>query len=153
MRSRWIRVFFASLLIILSFSTFALLPRFRSSARANRLTLEAVAHMYPKFTLQQHMALLREMQMEKHPRGKDLSKAEILMRMLALVTESTQGTGTAPSANFVGNLTAVAVANGDLMTLSRQSDCSLTLRDAVDSLNLTGPVFSYTLNASTPHYE
>jgi Bacterial Ig-like domain (group 3)/FG-GAP-like repeat len=123
----------------------------RSPVRAGRLDLQAVARKYPNFTIEQRMAILRLYQSEMHPHWKDLSAAEIVRRIVARVTASSNGL--TPPANFSGNVTAIALANNHLMSLAQQADCSLTLRDSVYTFNATGPVFSYVLAASTPHYE
>jgi hypothetical protein len=123
----------------------------RSPVRAGRPELQAVARKYPNFTIEQRMAVLRQMQSEMHPHWKDLSAAEIVRRIVARVTASSNGL--TPPANFSGNVTAVALADNHLMSLAQQADCSLTLRDSVYTFNATGPVFSYVLAASTPHYE
>jgi hypothetical protein len=153
MRSHRSRARLICLSIFLLFAILASLPRFRSAVRASRLDLQAVAHGYPNFTREQHLAILQEMQAKRYPRWRDLSKAQVLERMFALAMASGSSSTMAPAANFEGNMTAVSVANGDLMALAQQSDCSLTLRDAPYTFNYPGPLASYTLNASTPHYE
>ena len=123
----------------------------RSPVRAGRLDLQAVARMYPNFTMEQRMAVLRQLQSEVHPHWKDLSAAEIVRRIIARVTASSNGL--TPPANFSGNMTTVALASNHLMVLVQQADCSLTLQDSVYTYNPTGPVFSYVVAASTPNYQ
>ena len=123
----------------------------RSPVRAGRSELQAVTRKYPNFTIEQRMAILRQLQSEMHPHWKDLSAAEIVRRIVARVTASSNGL--TPPANFSGNVTTVALANNHLMLLAQQADCSLTLQDSVYTFNATGPVFSYVVAASTPHYE
>lgn len=123
----------------------------RSSVHAGKTDLQTVARMYPNFTKQQHMAILRHLQSQMHPHFKDLSAAEVIARLIARLSAGSNSL--LPAANFTGNLTTVALANNHLMALAQQGDCSLTLRDATYMLNFTGPVFSYALTASTPHYE
>ena len=157
MPSRWIRAGLVCLFAAVVLATIAFIPSFRSLVRANRLVdLRAVARMYPNFTLEQEMGIRREVQSQLHPRGRDLSMSELLRRLVRFARSAprdSSGSGMPPPANFAGNLTAVAVADTDLMVLAQQADCSLTLRDAAYTFSPTGPVFSYTLAGSTPHYE
>ena len=157
MPSRWIRAGLVCLSAAVVLATIAFIPSFRSLVRANRLVdLRAVARMYPNFTLEQEMGIRRQVQSQLHPRGRDLSMSELLQRLVRFAKSAprdSSGNGMPPPANFAGNLTAVTVADTDLMVLAQQADCSLTLRDSAYTFSPTGPVFSYTLAGSTPHYE
>src|SRR5271156_6375228 len=84
----------------------------RSPVRAGRPDLQAVARKYPNFTIEQRMAILRLFQSQMHPHWKDLSAAEIVRRIVARVTASSNGL--TPPANFSGNVTTVALANNHL---------------------------------------
>ncbi|HUB17593.1 MAG TPA: VCBS repeat-containing protein, partial [Acidobacteriaceae bacterium] len=123
----------------------------RNAIRAARENLIAASLRYPKFTLAQRRAVLREYQSEKHPMYRDLSATEIARRLLA-VAMATSGTSPAPSANFFGNLTAINGLSGDLLQLERTSSCSLTMVSVNYTLSL--PTFTYTVDgATTPNYD
>jgi len=116
---------------------------------------------YPNFSVQQRNATLREMHRQLHPDWRTLSTAAMLRRaarFFAAHMASVNAAGSAGAtaavtpANFQGNLTSVAVAGSDMLTLVRQPDCSLTERDLVYTFTST-PSWSYTLNPSTPSYE
>lgn len=120
-----------------------------ASVRANRLNVESVARRFPNFTRQQRLAIIRELQSQIHPAGRDMSPAELLKKLAGIAIAS-DAAPPAP-ANFVGNLTVVNTPDADLMALPQQSDCSLTLRYGPYNL-ISGPMFSYTVANSTPSY-
>ncbi len=151
MHSRWPRTGLICLLLVIVVAALVLFPLFRSSIRANKITVEAVARRFPNFTTEQRMAILRQIQSQLHPRGRDLSIRELMKRLVAFATSS--GNGLPAAANFTGNLTVVSLADNHLMVLAQQPDCSLSLDDGAYTLDFSGPVFSYTLADSTPHYE
>jgi hypothetical protein len=149
MHSRWVRAILFSLFVSLVFATFLLAPHFKSSVRASRLDFDAVARRYPNFTAEQRMAIFRQAHSQLHPKWRDLSISEVIRKLAALAIGPNSGLPTA--ADFVGNLTAIGVSANDIMVLSQQADCSLTLRDAPYSL-LSGPLLSYTVATSTANY-
>lgn len=151
MKSGYRRVFFLTLIITLVLGGLSLALGFKSLVRANRLDLQAIARMHPNFSLDQRTAMLRMVQSQLHPVFRDLSLTDALRRIAAMVIAPENGAP--PPANFTGNLTAIVLAGNHLMELSQQSDCSLTLQDGPYNVSLTGPMFSYTLSSSTPHYE
>ncbi len=151
MRSDWARISLVCICGALVGATLLLIPLIKAAVRANRVNVEDVARRYPNFTAEQRLAILRQIQSELHPRGRDLTFEELIAKFTRYLTSSNNGI--APAANFTGNLTTVAVSESDLFALNQQSDCSLNLDDAAYTVNLTGPMFSYTLANSTPHYE
>src|ERR1700722_15481835 len=150
-QSRWMRASFVALCVFLVASALFFLPLLRFVVRANKIDLQGVARAYPNFTFEQRLALFRLFQSQAHPRGRDLTVEQLIERFTRSLQAQTAGI--APAANFGGNLTTVAVNSGDILSLAQQSDCSLNLDDAPYTVNLTGPVFSYSLASSTPHYE
>jgi hypothetical protein len=152
-RSRWIRVSLICLVVVLFASAISFALLVRSAAHANLLEIQAVARKYPNFTAVQRLAILRQIQMQRHPRGRDLTLGELASMVARLLTPSAMPSGTQTAADFAGNLTTVAVNSSDLLALTRQPDCSLNLVDGAYSLNLAGPTFSYTVASSTPNYE
>ena len=128
-----------------------LFPFYRSSIHAGRPDLEAVARRFPNFTMEQRMGILRQIESQLHPRGRDLSVRELWARLAGFLASTTNPVS--PAAGFAGNLTAVVLADNHLMVLAQQPDCSLSLNDGAYTVNFNGPVFSYTLVGSTPHYE
>jgi Bacterial Ig-like domain (group 3)/FG-GAP-like repeat len=150
MRSRRLYASLICVAIALTITFFVVIPRFKASVvRANRLDLEAMARKYPNFSAAQRLAVLREMQSQWHPAGRDMTLADFLNKLAALADAS--GSGLPPAANFMGNLTSINSPAVDIMALAQQPDCSLTLRYAPYSL-LSGPLFSYTTPTSTPDY-
>jgi hypothetical protein len=145
------RVFLLTLGVTLVLGGLSLTLGFKSLVRANRLDLHGIARMYPNFSLEQRSAMLRMVRAQLHPAFRDLSLADALKRIAAMVIAPENGAP--PPANFTGNLTSIVLAGNHLMELSQQSDCSLTLQDGPYNVTLTGPMFSYTLSNSTPHYE
>jgi hypothetical protein len=145
------RVFLLTLAVTLVLCALLLRLGFKSLVRANRLDLQGIAHMYPNFSVEQRTAMVRMVQSQLHPAFRDLSLPDALRRIAAMVIAPENGAP--PPANFTGNLTAIVLANNHLMELSQQADCSLTLQDGPYNVSLSGPMFSYTLSNSTPHYE
>jgi len=150
-RAPWVRICLVCLGGVLLGATFLLLPMIKRSVHANRLSVEDVARRYPNFTAEQRLAILRQIQSQVHPRGRDLTFEELIAKFARFFTSTNNGI--APAANFTGNLTTVAVSESDLFALNQQADCSLNLDDAAYTVNLSVPTFGYTLAASTPHYE
>jgi hypothetical protein len=130
-----------------------LIVSIKGAVRANRLDLQAVARMYPNFTLEQRLAILRQIQMQRHPRGRDLTFEGWVSRFVQLLASPRTSGSTQSVASFAGNLTTVAVNSSDLLALAQQPGCSLNLDDAAFTLNLSGPVFGYTVANSTPNYQ
>ena len=150
MRSRRLHASLICVAVALAITLFVLIPWFKASVvRANRLGLAAMARKYPNFSAEQRIAVLREMQSQLHPAGRDMTLADFLRKLVALADAS--GSGLPPAANFVGNLTSINSPDADIMALAQQPDCSLTLRSAPYTL-LSGPLFSYTTPTSTPSY-
>lgn len=151
MRSGYLRVLFLSLLITVVLGGVTLTLGLRSLVRANRIDLHALARQYPNFSLEQRAAMLHLVQSQLHPVFRDMALADLVKHIIAFL--STPENGAPPPANFTGNLTAISLSSTHIMTLSQQADCSLTLRDAPYSVNVTTPLFSYTLANSIAHYE
>lgn len=150
MRLRRIGSALLCVLIVCAIAAFVLIPRIQFLAvHANRLNVESVAHRFPNFTKEQRLAIVRELQSQLHPAGRDMTVAEMLKKFAAIATASDSQMPQA--ANFMGNLTVMNAPASDLMALAQQSDCSLTMRSGPYSL-LTGPMFSYTVATSTPGY-
>jgi hypothetical protein len=123
----------------------------KQSMLALRANMMSVSQRYPKFTLAQRRAVLREYQSEMHPMFRDLSATEVARRLLAAAT-ATSGGPSAPAANFSGNLTAINGLTGDLLELERTSTCSLTMVSANYVLSL--PSFTFTIDgAPTLNYD
>lgn len=152
-RSRWARVGLISLAVVLSASALSFALLVKSSVRASMLELQAVARRYPNFTAAQRLAILRQIQMQRHPRGRDLTLGELASMVARLLTPAATPSGSQTAANFAGNLTTVAVNTNDLLALTQQPNCSLNLVDGAYSLSLAGPTFSYTVADSTPNYQ
>jgi hypothetical protein len=152
MKLRYPRVVLISLFITLVMITVALTPRFWSLVRAGKIDMQALAHAYPNFSSEQRIAILRQLQLQLHPRGRDITFEYLIRRFSRFVQSSNSAVPT--PAPFTGNLTTVAVPEGDIFSLDQQSDCSLTLDDATYTLSLSsGVAFSYNLVNATPHYE
>ena len=150
MRSRRIHASLICVAVALTITLFVLIPLFKASVvRANRLDLAAMARKYANFSAEQRIAVLREMQSQLHPAGRDMTITDFLRKLVALADAS--GSSLPSAANFVGNLTSINAPDTDLMALAQQPDCSLTLRYAPYSL-LSGPLFSYSTPTSTPSY-
>ena len=140
-----------SLFVVMAATSLAWLSYGRRPVHADRASLMEIAHRYPNFSMAQRMALLRARQSQLHPRWRDLSFAEALRLLYKMATSAT--TTTAPPANFSGNKTKIANPGTDFLALSRQSDCSLTLRDLPYTLDQTSLSLSYTIADSIPHYD
>jgi hypothetical protein len=139
MRSRRLHASLMCAAVSLAITLFVLISWFKASVvRANRLGLAAIARKYPNFSAEQRIAVLREMQSQLHPAGRDMTLADFLKKLVALADAS--GSGLPPAANFLGNLTAISSPEADIMALAQQPDCSLTLRSAPYSL-LSGPLY------------
>lgn len=149
--SRWACVSLTSLCVSLVAATLFFLPLLRLAVRANKIDLEGVARAYPNFTFEQRLAVFRHIRSQAHPQGRDLTFEELIERFTRFLQAPSNGM--APAANFTGNLTTVSVDSGDILSLAQQSNCSPNLDDAPYTVNLTGPVFSYSLASSTAHYE
>ncbi|MGB9029904.1 MAG: FG-GAP-like repeat-containing protein, partial [Acidobacteriaceae bacterium] len=149
MKSRW---FFAPLLCVtVAIAVVAIFSAMeRQAIRAQRENLMAASLQYPKFTLAQHMAVLRAHQAQRNPKWQDLSLAEVAHRLFQMATSSV-ASDEAPLANFTGNLTGINVPGGDLLTMFRQPNCSLTVDWA--SFMLSFPSGTYTIAGTTPNYD
>jgi hypothetical protein len=142
---RLVIVAVAAVAVVLAFSSIR-----KRSILAVRTDMMAASRRYPNFTLQQRMAVLREWQSEMHPMWRDLSPAE-RARLLIEKAMSTPAPAQAPPVDFLGNLTVININPEDLLGLTREGNCSLTLNDA--SYNLMLPSFSYTLENKTPNFD
>ena len=122
----------------------------RHSILAARSTLLTVSEQYPKFTLAQRMAVLRELQLERHPRWRDLSLADLTRVLLKWATESS--ISTQPSvAPFLGNATVINAPLGDLVGMDRTSNCSLTMGYSTYTLSL--PTVNYDIAGETSNFD
>ncbi len=72
-----LKIFAIALLTLAFTAALSIYLLMRSPVRAGRAELQAVARKYPNFTIEQRMAILRQMQSEMHPHWKDLSAAEL----------------------------------------------------------------------------
>lgn len=122
----------------------------KHSILAARTNLMLASKRYPKFTLAQHMAIMHELQSEKHPLWRDLSMADLARRLVALAMPSSDASQP-PNAPFSGNLTTISVPGGDAVGMERAANCSLTEGGVSYSINL--PSVSYTSIGTTPNYD
>jgi hypothetical protein len=123
----------------------------KHSILAARANLLIASERYPKFTLAQRMAVLRELQSEHHPRWSDLSLADIARRLLKLaMTLTTQSSSQPPVAPFLGNTTVITSPDGSIIGLVRQKNCSLTMGWASYTLSL--PTATYDVPTPTLNY-
>jgi hypothetical protein len=158
MKTRKFRVTLVSLgtLLILPAAAEILLPVMRAATTSiDSARIAAVTQQYPNFTAEQHLATLREIQSELHPLWKNLSFQARLAKAGALVArliESRNATATpaAPSASFVGNLTALTAPSDQAIGLQRQSNCSVSLYNG--NLKL-GSQPTLQILATTPNFE
>jgi hypothetical protein len=146
----------ATLLVLATLT--AIVPALRHAVHAQRISLLDVAKRYPNFTKQQQMALLRERQSEVHPRWRDLSLSEMATRIAKLLVSAASPSSTQPApANFVGNLTGIAVPSADSLYLHRQGDCSLSLYSGTFNYTFqvvpTNAILNTTPQNTTPSYE
>jgi hypothetical protein len=148
-RRRWIVIPFVFVVTALLVATFVSSSR-KHPIHAARTNLMIASERYPKFTLAQRMAVLSELQSERHPHWSDLSLTELAQRLTAFLMSS-PGSTQSPLAPFGGNLTAISVPSGNVMGLTRQPNCSLTLEWAGYSLTL--PTVSYTVAGTTANYD
>ena len=120
---------------------------------AARTNLLIASQRYPKFTLAQRMAVLRELQSERHPRWRDLSLSEIARRLLKLASAaitSSSSTSQPPLAPFRGNSTVLTSPSGTVIGLVRETDCTVTMGWASYAVNL--PTATYHIPAPTHDY-
>ena len=146
---RWVVVPFIFVATVIAMAVLMSASR-KHAILAARMNLLVASQRYPKFTLAQHMAVMRELQSEKHPLWRDLSLAEIARRLVAL-TMSSSDPSQPPNAPFLGNLTTISVPGGDAMGMERMANCSLT--EGGVSYTVSLPTVSYTPLASTPNYD
>ncbi len=136
----------AGVAVVLAFSSMK-----EKSTLALRANMLAASQRYPKFSMEQREAVLREWQSETHPFFRDLSVAEMTRRLLAEAV-SPQSVQTAPLANFFGNITTINGLGGDILGMERTANCSLTMGSVKYTLSL--PTFSYTIDgATTPNFD
>lgn len=150
MKSRWLVLPLvcaaAGIAVVLAFSSMK-----EKSTLALRANMLAASQRYPKFSMEQRQAVLREWQSETHPFFRDLSVAEMTRRLLADAV-SPQSVQMAPLANFFGNITTINGLGGDILGMERTANCSLTMGSVKYTLSL--PTFSYTIDgATTPNFD
>ncbi len=117
---------------------------------AQNSAVESAAKQYPRFTLQQRIAIQRAVEAQKHPDWGKMSPWEALQRFLALLAP-VGSSSVAPSANFGGNLTTIDAGAGNALGMIRTATCSLTAYSASYSLNL--PSVSAALVGETTNYD
>ena len=139
-------VFLAVIIAVFMFLNFSR----ENSILAARMNLLAVSRQYPKFTVEQRMAVLRAMQAQRHPRWRDLPLAELARRVLSMATG--QPTPQPPLAPFLGNTTVIASPSGTAVGFVRQSNCSLTMLSATYTFNLSLPDVAYSIPSQTTNY-
>ncbi len=122
----------------------------KHSILAARTNLLIASQRYPKFTLAQRMAVLREWQSERHPKWRDLSFTDIARHLVALATSSSSPSQPA-TAPFLGNLTVIAVPAGDAVGMRRNVNCTLTMGGASYTLNV--PTVTYDISNLTSGYD
>ena len=95
--------------------------------------ISAVARQHPDFTIEQRIAVLREIQSELHPEWSAMPLSARLAKAARVARQTIQSilpqaaVSPATSASFVGNTTAIVATSGQGLALQRQTDCSLTL--------------------------
>lgn len=148
---RW---FFVPLVFLAVVIAVVLLVNFsrKNSILAARMNLLTVSRQYPKFTMEQRMAVLRESQSERHPLWRDLSLTEIARRLMKMATAETTSSLQPPLAPFLGNTTVIASPGGTALGLVRQSNCTLTMLWATYTLNLSLPSANYDISSPTTNY-
>lgn len=124
--------------------------------KAGKTQLELVAEQYPAGSEEQRMALLAEMQRERHPSWKDLSLPEATARAVAfahnvLVQPRASGTAVQTAANFAGNLTTLTGSPQTVFSLVRRANCSITKLDGTYVFSATNP--NFTIVTTTPNYD
>jgi hypothetical protein len=124
--------------------------------KAGKTQLELVAEQYPAGSEEQRMALLAEMQRERHPSWKDLSLPEATARAVVfarsvLLQPRASGTTVQTAANFAGNLTTLTGSPQTVFSLVRQANCSITKLDGTYVFSATNP--NFTIVTTTPNYE
>jgi len=96
--------------------------------RAGGTAAVAAAKRHPNFTLEQHRAMARAIESQRHAGLRSLDAAPHAQRFTALPSrrsvQAAATTGTGP-ADFLGNLTAIAGTSGDQIALQRQANCAL----------------------------
>jgi hypothetical protein len=132
-----------------------LVVSFVSSSRkhpilAARSTLLTVSGQYPRFTLGQRAAVVREWQSERHPAWHDLSLTEIAQKLIEIALSSSSSSEP-PLAPFLGNLTTIQVPNGAILGMERETNCTLTLGWASYMLSL--PTVTYDIPTLTYDYD
>jgi hypothetical protein len=119
----------------------------RESIHAMKTSLVEASHQAPDYTLEQRAAVARQLAWEKHTPWRELSPEEIAAQIITLTSAApTQP----PPAEFLGNLTVINAPPLDMLGLSRQPDCSLTLEGG--GYSVLDPQFTYTVESRTPNY-
>jgi hypothetical protein len=143
------------LFVILPAATALVVPAMRAATSdIDSARIAAVAQQHPNFTVEQRLAIAREIQSELHPLWKNLSWSARLARasMFAMrfMRAQTQGASTSSQspADFLGNLTVITGPSGEAIALQRQSNCSLSLYTGTYtfSLNPTIQIMGTTAN-------
>jgi hypothetical protein len=122
----------------------------RHSISAEQADLLATAQRYPRFTLAQRAAVMREAQAQHHPSWRTLSLFQIASRLVKMVLASSSASQP-PLAPFFGNLTSISTPNDDFLDLYRQSNCSLTME--WQSVTPGFPSVSYSFVGSAANYD
>jgi hypothetical protein len=120
--------------------------------------LRAVAQQHPNFTLDQQLAVRKEIQTELHPQWRNLSPTARLARVSTLIRRlarraaaGASGATTQANAAFQGNLTGITAPPGDALALQRQPNCSLSLLTGTYTLSFSSPAIQ--VDATTGNYE
>jgi Bacterial Ig-like domain (group 3)/FG-GAP-like repeat/FG-GAP repeat len=163
MRTR-ARVIFGTLaaiaaIVILPVTAAILLPDTGAASHYIDLArLRAVAQQHPDFTLEQQMAVRKEIEAELHPQWRNLSTTARLARVSTLIrrlarraASGASGATTQANAAFEGNLTGITAPPGDALALQRQPNCSLSLLTGTYTLSFSAP--SIHVDATTGNYE
>jgi len=149
MKTRWLVAPFLCVAVAIAVVVTLSFTR-KQSILAERNNLLAIARQYPNSTWAQRMAILREIQSERHPLWRDLSVSEIARRLLQLATTASPS-GQAPVAPFFGNMTAITSPGGTDVGLVRQTNCSLNMGWASYTVSL--PSTTYIIPAPTTNYD
>jgi len=142
------------MVLILPAAGAIMMPMLRAVINIDSARLAAVAQQYPNFTVEQRLAMMREVQAELHPLWKNLSWSARLARVSMFAERFVQrqavGAASSSPANFLGNLTVITGPSGQAIVLQRQSNCSLSLYTGTYTFSLNPTIH---IAGTTANYE